>query len=241
MVIKYIFFDLGDTLIDMSSSHKASYFGLKSILPDKLVTDELVSNWKKESFKIFDYYYKKGEFYTIKSLQAMSLKNVLLECGVDLTDCKLVDIVNECWRYLIKNCSLYEDVVPTLSQLVQDGYELGLITDGDEENVIRVLKQHNLNSMFKTKAISSAIKSYKPDLLLFERALEIAQCLPQDAIYVGDSVDDIYGAKKLGLITVLIHRNKIQDNIVEIKPDYRIDNLQELPTIIGNIVKPRFK
>ena len=233
--IKIIFFDLGDTLLDMSISRKGLYFGLKSALPDRLVTDKLVSKWERESHKIFDYYYKKGEFYSIKSLQSMSLRNTLLEYGIDLTDRELVDIVSECWQYLIKNCPLYGDVVPILSRLVKDGYELGLITDGDEENVIEILKQHNLNNMFKTITVSSIIKSYKPDLLIFKRALKNAQCLPQDAIYVGDSVNDIRGAKKLGLITVIIYRNKMQSSMWEIKPDFRIDKLRQLYTITNKL------
>jgi len=237
MVIKNIFFDLGNTLIDMSVTHKATYFGLKSGLPDELVTDELISKWERESYKIFDYYYKKGEFYTIKSLQVMGLKSVLLEYGINLSDRKLVDIVSKCWRYLIKNCLVYEDVIPTLFQLVQDGYELGLITDGDEEDVIRILKKHNLNNMFRTKIISSVVKRYKPDILLFERALEKVQCVPEEAIYVGDSVKDINGAKKLGLFTVVINRNKTQDTMTEMKPDFIIDSLFQLYPVIKNISK----
>ena len=65
--------------------------------------------------------------------------------------------------------------------------------------------------MFKMKVISSVLKSYKPNLSLFERALELAKCLPREAIYVGDSATDINGAKKLGMITVIIHRNKTQE------------------------------
>jgi len=217
----------------MSVTHRATYFGLKSGLPEELVTNELISKWERESCKIFDYYYKKGEFYKIKSLQVMSLKNVLLECDIDLTDHKLVDIVSECWRYLINNCPLYEDVIPTLFRLVQDGFELGLITDGDEENVIRILKKHNLKNTFKIKIISSVVKRYKPDILLFERALEKAQCIPEEAIYVGDSVKDIYGAKKLGMITIIINRNIKKEKTEEIQSDFSIDSLEQLYTIIN--------
>lgn len=230
--IKIIFFDLGDTLIDMSILPKALNFGLKRVSSNKLVTNEIIFKWEQESYKIFEQYYKKGEFYTVKKLQTISLKNVLSNYGVDLADHKLTDIVDELWRYFIKNCRLYKDVVPTLSRLVQDGYELGLITNADEENVIRILKEHNLNNRFKIKVISSVLKKYKPDLLLFERALELAKCLPQEAVYVDDSFTDIYGAKKLGLITVLIGRDKMQDSMWEIEPDFRINNLQQLSTII---------
>jgi len=240
-MIKYIFFDLGNTLVDMSISRKALYFGLKSVLSNKLVTEELVLKWEKESCKTFEHYCKKGEFYTVKKLQAMSLKNVLSEYDIDLAEPKLIDIVNEFWRYFIKNCKLYEAAVPTLSQLALDGYELGLITDGDEENVTMILKQHNLNNMFKIKVISGVLKSYKPGLLLFERALELAKCLPREAIYVGDSVTDIYGAKKLGLITILIHRNQPIESRVEIEPDFKINSLSKIPAIVNNILSTNNK
>jgi HAD superfamily hydrolase (TIGR01662 family) len=165
----------------------------------------------------------------------MSLKNVLLDYGVDLAEQKLIDIINEFWRYFIKNCKLYEDVVSTLYQLVKDGYRLGLITNGDEENVANTLKQHNLNKMFKIKVISSVLKHYKPNLLLFEQALELAKCLPQEAIYVGDSVTDIYGAKRLGLITALIYRDKTQECKTEIEPVFKINSLLELCDIANKI------
>jgi len=230
--IKMIFFDLGDTIVDTSISRKALCFGLKNVLPNKVVTDELISKWENESHVTFEHYYKKREFHTVKRLQAISLKNVLLRYGIDLADNKVADIINEFWRYFIKNCRLYEDVLPTLSQLVQNEYELGMITNGDEETVVGILKQHNLNNVFKTKVISSALKTYKPNLLMFERAIELAKCLPQEAIYVGDSFTDIYGAKKLGSITVLIDRDKMRDSMWEIEPDFRINNLQQLFTII---------
>ncbi len=241
MVIKYIFFDLGDTLIDMSISRKALYFGLKGVLSDKLVTDELVLKWERESRMTFERYFKKGEFSTIKGLQTLSLKNVLLEYGIDLPERKLINIVSECWRYFIKNCQLYEDVIPTLSQLARDGYELGLITNGDEENVIRILKRHDLIEMFKTKVISSYLKTYKPNIKLFHRAIKLAKCSPNEAIYIGDSVIDIHGAEKLGLIVILIHRNKSIESAVEIEPNFKINSLFKLPMIIENIINKKYQ
>ena len=63
--IKTIFFDLGDTLIDMSISQKALCFGLKNVLSNKVVTDELALKWENESHITFEHYYKKREFHTI--------------------------------------------------------------------------------------------------------------------------------------------------------------------------------
>lgn len=219
----------------MSISRRALDFGIKEGLPDKVITDKLVLKWERESYITFKNLFKKGEFYTVRRLQEISLKKVLLEDGVDLEDNKLDGIINRFWQYLIKNCQLHEDVVPTLSQLIKDGYELGLITNADEEYVNCILKQHNLDSIFKIKVISSVLKSYKPGLLIFKRALELAKCLPNEAIYVGDSFTDIYGAKKLGFNTVIICRTKTQDSTIKSKRNFRINDLKQLLAIIDKI------
>lgn len=235
MMIKYIFFDLGGTLIDTSVSIKALNFGLKNVLLDKLVADDkLLLKWEKISSKICNQSSKKGKFYTVKKLQAISLKNALLEYNINLAEYKIIDIVNEFWRYFVKNCRVYEDVIPILSQLVQE-YELGLITNSDEEIVASILKCHDLNDFFNIRVISSTLKRYKPDLLLFEKALELAECLPQEAIYVDDSAIDIYGAKKLGFITAIIRRKKTQDIMIKMEPDFSIDSLFQLYPIIKKI------
>ena len=239
--IKIIFFDLGDTLVDMSISRRALDFGIKGVLPGKVITDELLVKWERESYITFEYYFKKGEFYTVRGLQEISLKKVLLGEGVDLEDHKIDDIINKFWQYLIKNCQFYDDVLPILSKLVQDQFDLGLITNADEEYVNGILKKHNLDSIFKIKVISSVLKSYKPGLLIFKRALELAKCLPNEAIYVGDSFTDICGAKKLGLITVLIHRNKSIESMAEIKPDFEINSLFKLNAIANNILSEENK
>lgn len=234
-MIQCVFFDLGETLIDTSISCKALNSGLKNILSTKLVIDdELILKWEKKSSKILDHYRKKGEFYAVQKLQTISLRNVLLDYKIDLSEHKYVDIVDEFWRYFVKNCRLYEDVVPVLSELTQE-YKLGLITNGDEEIIASILKHHNLSGFFKVKIISSAYKSYKPNVLLFKRALELAKCMPKKAVYVGDSEIDIYGAKKLGLTTVIIHRKKTQDTTNKIKPNFIINNLFQLHPTIKNI------
>ena len=64
-MIKSIFFDLGDILINTSISRKALCFGLQSVLPDKLVTDDLVLKWERYSYNIFGYY-KKENFIQLK-------------------------------------------------------------------------------------------------------------------------------------------------------------------------------
>jgi len=235
MMIKYIFFDLGDTILDMSISNKALSFGLKKVLPNKLPITELISKWKNESGKVFKYYHNKGEFYTIKKLQTISLKNSLSHFGINLSDKKLNDVIDDFWDYLIKNCTLFNDVSPMLSELSKNGYLLGLITDADEEYVTQILKQHTLNDILKIKIISSQLKIYKPDQAIFQCALYQAECQPNEAVYIGDSSIDIYGAKKLVFVTIRVNRNQRELDLSKIQPDFIVDNLSKISSIIAKI------
>jgi putative hydrolase of the HAD superfamily len=234
--IKVVFFDLGDTLLDMSISPKALNFGLKGVFSTTCVIDDaFIKQWERATYKVLLEYGKTGKFYTVQKLQTFGLKNVLLKHGVDLPDNVSTKIIKKFWQYFIKNCELYEDVKSVLSYLAEKNYLLGLITNGDEENVMACLKKHKIHNLFKIKVISSALEVYKPNPLLFKKALELAQCWPHEAIYVGDSMMDICGAQQIKLMTVLLCRDKPQESSGEIKPDFQINNLSQLSTIIEKI------
>ena len=71
----------------------------------------------------------------------------------------------------------------------------------------------------------------KPDLKIFEIALNRANCMPQNAMMVGDRFDnDIAPANRLGMKSALIkqgfHQLSTPGSELE-KPDYVISNLQE--------------
>lgn len=76
----------------------------------------------------------------------------------------------------------------------------------------------------------------KPDLKIFEIALNRANCMPQNAMMVGDRFDnDIAPANRLGMKSVLIKQgfNQLRTPGSELeKPDYVISNLQELRMIL---------
>lgn len=76
----------------------------------------------------------------------------------------------------------------------------------------------------------------KPDLRIFQIALERADCKPEEAVMVGDRIDnDIIPANKIGITTVWIRQGfgglAKPKNAAE-KPDYTINSLNELFEII---------
>lgn len=72
----------------------------------------------------------------------------------------------------------------------------------------------------------------KPDIRIFEYALDKANCIPQDACMIGDRLDnDILPAKSLGMKTVWIKQGfgALQKPFSKSEePDYTISSLSEL-------------
>lgn len=98
---------------------------------------------------------------------------------------------------------LYEEV-PAVIKALSQKYELGIIAnqlDGLKER----LEAFGLLKYFKYIISSWDLQIMKPDIRIFEYALDKANCTPQEACMIGDRLDnDILPAKSLGMKTVWI-------------------------------------
>ncbi len=125
---------------------------------------------------------------------------------------------------------LYEEAPAVIKQLSQK-YELGIIAnqlDGLKER----LKAFDLLQYFNYIISSWDVQVMKPDIRIFEYALDKANCSPQDACIIGDRLDnDILPAKSLGMKTVWIKQGfgALQKPLSKSEePDHTINNLAEL-------------
>ncbi len=103
--------------------------------------------------------------------------------------------------------SLYDDVPQVLKQLADSNLRIGLIS-----NTHRCLASFQTHFELKgliTAAISSSEHGYmKPHPSIFEKALQMLDVLPGEAMMVGDSLrQDIDGARRIGMRAVLVKRS----------------------------------
>ena len=232
-----IFFDLGQTLIELSSLRSCMYNSLKKHLPQlPFDYDELVNSWGHGTHKLFLDCREKS-FMDTRKMHLFSLREVLKSYKSDITDRLARNIVEEVWMDFIETSSLYPDVLPVLYQLKQSGYVLGLITDSDLDVAEGIIRRHNLTDFFEVKVVSGEVKAYKPNPLLFTEAIKLAKCDAYEGVYVGDSEVDVKGAADVGLSTVIVKRNEIPDVKIGFEPDFEINSLMELPKILLEINK----
>jgi putative hydrolase of the HAD superfamily len=101
---------------------------------------------------------------------------------------------------------LYPDVLESLKQLRARGLRLGVISNFDSR-LRDILANLGIGLLFEQATISWEIGAAKPDAKIFQNALQAMGVRPQEALHVGDSIEeDVEGAKAAGLKPILLDR-----------------------------------
>lgn len=197
--IKWIFFDIGSTLVDESVAFRK----------------RIEKTIKNTNVSYNDFYNKMVE---ISKYNQNGYNKALEYYGLTMAPWSSDDEF------------VYPESEECLKSLSRK-YKIGIIanqTFGSEERLekIGLLKYIDL-------VVASAEEGVaKPDLRIFEIALHKADCKAEEAVMVGDRLDnDIIPAKKIGMKTVWIKQGfgkHAQPSATEESPDYTAKNLSEI-------------
>jgi putative hydrolase of the HAD superfamily len=228
----FIFFDLGQTLID--EWEYINYF-------DKLVLETLNGYGAKIDYKnyitlrdniLFNRKIGSSGFIDIVLIMAQ----LILPKGYDsLVSDKLKNNLLENKRNLIK---LYDEV-PYIIPLLSKNYSLGIISNNSSGSA-KLLVKENLDQYFKSICLCENIGVRKPDPKIFLKAIEDFAVSKEQCIMVGDRLDiDIYPANEIGFKTIRtlnsIYRVQKPLNKKE-KPLAEINSLNELPHVLSSFL-----
>lgn len=202
---KWIFFDIGSTLIDESIAYRKR---IERTIAGTNVTYD-------------DFYNKMVE---ISKYNQSGYNKALEAYGLKMAPWNSED------EYVYPEA---EEVLRELSER----YHVGIIANqnlGSEERLekLGLLRYIDL-------VIASAEEGVaKPDLRIFQIALERANCKPEEAVMVGDRLDnDIIPANKIGITTVWIKQGFASFVNLKAKveqPDYTISDLSELTSVLSD-------
>jgi putative hydrolase of the HAD superfamily len=113
-----------------------------------------------------------------------------------------------------------------LTYLKNQGLKLGLITNGRGVFQDATIDSLKIRDFFDVILISEYEGIKKPDPLLFEKATQMLSLTPEECVYVGDHYEnDIMASKKVGLKTIWLTNEEIEDNLCE--ADRVIRSLEE--------------
>ncbi len=228
---KFVFFDLGQTLVDEWKfidylDHKLlellNGFGTRIDLRNyKAVRDNVIRN---------------------RIIGNGGMRELIIEV------CRLVaqrgyeTIIADRLEYDIRDARrkllrFHSDARQTLSILSQK-YDLGIIANQSSE-ILRLLEKSSFIDIFKVIVISSEIQLKKPDPRIFALAMDRATNKYNQYVMIGDRLDtDISPANKLGMKTIRYANSlfKLQEPIDESEKATRvISRLSEIPNVLQEI------
>lgn len=197
--IKWIFFDIGSTLVDESAVYE-----------NRIEEITQSNNIDKNEFV--------AKVIQRAQTDPRPIMSVAKDYGVKVP----------AWRHDLE--VLYPDTKELLQRLSRK-YKIGIIANQDFGTKQR-LTDFNVHQYINLVIASAEEGVAKPDLRIFQIALARADCKPEEAVMVGDRLDnDIIPANKIGMTTVWTKQgfgSYAEPKTVEEQSDYIVNNLAEI-------------
>lgn len=222
--MKYIFFDLDITLIDIKKAQNLAIEYLYNFykFDDRIDIDSFIRKWDE----LTDYHYA---FYTRKEISYEEQRNRRIidlfkayNKELDKTPKEIYDIYLKSFE---ENWCLFDDVYEVLEKLYKSGYKLGVISNGDLSQQTDKLKKTGIYNFFDIVTTSSEYDYSKPDVRLYEEIIRKYNIDKDNMIMIGDQVEkDVLPCLSIGLDAIWLNR-KNKENKYDVK---EVKNLGEL-------------
>ena len=103
--------------------------------------------------------------------------------------------------------TVFEDVRPALER-ARARWDRVIVVSNWDVSLPEVLARAGLDPLLDAVVTSASVGVRKPGVAIFQRALEVSGARADQAVHVGDSVeDDVAGARAAGIEAVLIRRD----------------------------------
>ncbi len=227
---KHIFFDLDNTLWDFTTNSRETLVELF----DKYALKEL-------GIPSFEFFHEKyvernlmmWEQYRLnkidkETLRAKRFEYTFWDMGLD-PELVPEGLENDYVKSAPRRNKLFPHAKETLQYLCSK-YKLHIITNGFEETQHIKLKVCGIDHFFVNVITSDHVGHKKPDLRIFEHALQATDSKTDEVIMIGDGLEvDIVGAREAGWDTVFFNPLGLKH---EQKVTYEISSLEGLKAFL---------
>lgn len=227
-MIKHVFLDLDDTILDFHSAERRALsvaLAIEGIPP----TDDLISLYSEvnlSQWKLFEL----GEIPTAQEVKSRRFEIFFEKIGV----APLKNLPANYETELAHNHEFVEGASEVLDELY-GRYHLYLVSNGLASVQAERLAGADLYRYFDGIFISERVGFNKPNKEYFDVVFsKIRNFDKSTAVIVGDSLSsDIKGGMNAGIKTVWVNRNG-QDR-GDYTPDVEINDIRDLPTALQNL------
>jgi HAD superfamily hydrolase (TIGR01549 family) len=144
------------------------------------------------------------------------------------------DDADRAWRkqYAAHRPKLMAGALRVLKRL-RARHQLGVVTSGDRDRVVRQLRLFQLTRLFAAYVCSGDTRYRKPHPAPLRLALRQMCLNPADCVYVGDSPEDLEMARRAGVRAIaVLGPFPTEARLRAAKPDLLLDSITELPAAL---------
>jgi phosphoglycolate phosphatase len=173
----------------------------------------------------------------------MLLKRGLAADGVDLDDAALQPWLDRFIAYYTEHLAdasrPYPGLVEQLAGLRAAGFRLGVCTNKAIGFTSKLLAALDLDRWFDAVIGGDSLPTRKPDAGHLLGTLQRMGCVPDRAVMIGDSNNDVQAARKAGVPIVLVSFGYTAIPVAELDRDALIDSFDELPAALAALAARR--
>jgi HAD superfamily hydrolase (TIGR01549 family) len=228
---KAVLFDIDDTLFDRREAQSEVLQQIITVLPDLFsgLNSKQIDEAFSKSDEISTQEFTSGA--SIDDSRESRSRYFLQFLNLDQHRCQ--EIAKLYLEYYPKIIAPVEGAQSTIHNLAQK-LQVGIISNGSPAVQYQKLNNLGIKQYLSCIILSEEIGIRKPDTRIFQEAASRIGQLPENCLYVGDSIDaDITGAKNAGMISCWFNPRQIQQTHSIITPDFEIFRLAQLIKIIN--------
>lgn len=205
-MIKAVFIDYMDTTVDERSQEMGEI--VRRICKNSAVHDpKQVQQFILDNRRRYEADSYLDSYLTEDEIVDRLIVDMEAQLGLADDSNPLRELIHRHWV----NAPVFPDARPFFERCPVPVY---IITNNGLPYMERALAQNSLNAAGVISA--DTVRAYKPHREIFDEALRISGCTPEEAVHIGDSYDtDVTGARTAGIRPILLLRGRIGHDGVE--------------------------
>ncbi|WP_281231831.1 YjjG family noncanonical pyrimidine nucleotidase [Flavobacterium gelatinilyticum] len=202
-----IFFDLDHTLWDFDKNSEMAFDRIFKSKYAEIKTEDFIKEYlpiNQECWRLYQ-----NDLITHEELRYNRLKLSFNALNYVISDENILQIANDYIEFLTDNNYLFDGAIEVLEYL-KPKYRLHIITNGFANVQDKKIANAALGGYFTTITNSELAGVKKPNSIIFDYAVNLAQSSKENSIMIGDDFEaDINGALNAGLDAIFFNIRNI--------------------------------
>jgi len=217
-----IFFDLDHTLWDFDKNSEMAFDRIFKTKYQEIVTQDFIKQYipiNQECWRLYQ-----NDKITHQELRYNRLKFSFDALNYVISEDNILEIANDYIEFLTDNNYLFDGAIEVLEYL-KPKYKLHIITNGFAHVQEKKINNASLGGYFSTITNSELAGVKKPNSIIFDYALKLANTSKESSIMIGDDFEaDVNGALNAGIDAIFFNEKR-----VDVSENYKqINHLLEL-------------